>query len=42
MLCCAGEERIPYKEGFSRPSDVITNQDILDMAAAVAAAAPVF
>lgn len=34
-----GEERIPYKEGFKRSTVVITNQDIVDLADKVAAAA---
>ncbi|KAM7220109.1 Chloroperoxidase [Rhypophila decipiens] len=33
------EERIPYKEGFKRSAVVITNQDIVDLADKVAAAA---
>ncbi|KAK1753781.1 chloroperoxidase [Echria macrotheca] len=36
MFC---EERIPYKEGFTRPTDVITNDDIVTLANLVAAAA---
>jgi len=36
MFC---EERIPYKEGFKRPTDVITNDDIVVLAQKVAAAA---
>lgn len=34
-----GEERLPYKEGFKRPKDVITNDDIVELAGKVAAAA---
>jgi hypothetical protein len=34
-----GEERLPYKEGFKRPTDVITNEDIVELAEKVAAAA---
>ncbi|KAK0649973.1 Chloroperoxidase [Cercophora newfieldiana] len=33
------EERIPYKEGFKRPTDVITNEDIVELADKVKAAA---
>jgi len=33
------EERIPFKEGFKRRTDVITNEDIVDIAEKVAAAA---
>ncbi|KAK4448771.1 Chloroperoxidase [Podospora aff. communis PSN243] len=33
------EERIPYKEGFKRRTDVITNDDVVDIANKVAAAA---
>ncbi|KAK5655074.1 hypothetical protein OQA88_5973 [Cercophora sp. LCS_1] len=33
------EERLPYKEGFKRPTDVITNDDIVELAEKVAAAA---
>ena len=36
------EERLPYKEGFKRQKDVITNDDILNLGAAIAAAAPIF
>lgn len=36
----AGEERLPYKEGFKRPSATITNDEIVDMAQKVAAAKP--
>ncbi len=34
-----GEERLAYAEGFKRPSDVITNDDVVELAAKVAAAA---
>ena len=36
------EERLAYKEGFKRQQAVITNDDILNLGAAIAAAAPVF
>lgn len=36
------EERIPYKEGFKRPTDVITNEDIVELAEKVRVAAPYF
>ncbi|KAK3346988.1 Chloroperoxidase [Lasiosphaeria hispida] len=32
------EERIPYNEGFRRPTDVITNDDVVELAQKVAAA----
>ncbi|PKS08140.1 hypothetical protein jhhlp_005415 [Lomentospora prolificans] len=33
------EERLAYKEGFRRPTDVITNDDVIELAAKIAAAA---
>ncbi|KAK3681684.1 Chloroperoxidase [Podospora appendiculata] len=35
------EERIPYKEGYRRPTDVVTNDDIVELANKINAAAPV-
>jgi hypothetical protein len=34
-----GEERLAYDEGFKRPKDVITNDDVVELAGKVAAAA---
>ncbi|KAK3387742.1 Chloroperoxidase [Podospora didyma] len=36
------EERIPYNEGYRRPTRMISNDDILELASKVAAAAPIF
>lgn len=33
------EERLPYREGYKRPTDVITNDDVVQLAQKVAAAA---
>lgn len=36
-----GEERLPYREGFEKSTAVITNDEIVELAAKVAAASDI-